>query len=646
MRRSAAALALPLLLVLASAASAQIPRLPRPKVPVKVPESLPGADRMPGLDKLLTQEPPITTSLDDVLPDAPFLDNFAPTQTTPMTELPRGLNGSFYLYPGTYWFEAKSYCLRPAPHGPGGGDAYFYAPLQGPESALVRHILQRSVEPPEIPQRDVQVLLWAIIARTKVSDMSRDRQRTAARLLTPAEILELNGYGLGPLSDAVRAHALTNLPDPVRKVLEAENRLRQMVASAETPFEDIERVAVLAGMAPPDPEGRQATSGRWSYHPGGYFIRFLPREYSRTRIELYVPEQVPVVERDSHGRITSVRDPRTSSIEPGRTGQQRVLASRGPRAGDASEVYLVATLSIRQFDPSDGPAIPGNRNAQRLGMSAGKAGGGGPDAAEKAKDGIKALKTSKRIIEVAGKGPQKAALGWWGNAIPSYLFGKILECSFDWVGEATAAIDMDPPRSDYTIFATPETRTFEPLTPSPDLPPARAAAGNRLMEVSLDLIAKLRAAGLSLDRIGGANQAGDTTWGWRQGAALVYYKREAGAAMLLTADRLDDLVTELRKERVQDIVLSLDAVREYQARLRAEGFSAEELKAARTIKLSDGEIEENRRERITANPARLASSTMSAATEYAAALRNVGKWYASLPAVVVPWSEGTVREQR
>src|SRR5207253_2253975 len=92
--------------------------------------------------------------------------------------------------------------------------------------------------------------------------------------------------------------------------------------------------------------------------------------------------------------------------------------------------------------------------------------------------------------------------------------------------------------------------------------------------------------------------------------------------------------------------LSLDAVREYQARLRAEGFSAEELKAARTIKLSDGEIEENRRERIAANPARLAGSTMSAATEYAAALRNVGKWYASLPAVVVPWSEGTVREQR
>ena len=433
----------------------------------------------------------------------------------------------------------------------------------------------------------------------------------------------MNGYGLGPLSDAVRTQALANLPEPVRKILEAENRVREMVATAETPFEDIERVAVLAGMAPPDPEGRQANSGRWSYHPGGFFIRFLPHGYSRTRIELYVPEQLPLVDRDSHGRITSVRD--------------------GPRAGDASDAHLVASRPLRQFDPSNGPAMPGNRNAQRLGMSGGKAGGDESGPSGHIRHAHEYTEGGKFAIEMAVEGPVSAARSFWGFAIPNFMVSKILEFNFDTWGAASDALAGDPPRSDYKTYAKIEKLTFVPLTPGPDLPPARAAVGNRLMHASLDLSATLRAALVSLDRAGGANQAGDTVWGWRQGAALMYYKREAGAAMLTTADRLEAMIHELRDEGLQDIIVRPEAVRQYQARLRTAGFSTEDLQAARAINLSDEEIEEIRQSRIAGDPATLAGSITEAAAKYAAALRIVGRLFTALPAVSPPWTEESGR---
>ncbi len=594
-----------LLVLLASTARAQFPTVPRPRVPVRVAEHLPSV--------VPAQEAPITTSLDDILPDAPFLDDFAPAQVTPMTDLPHGLNGSFYLYPGTYWFEAKSYCLRAGTYGPSRGDAYFYAPLEGPKRAIVRSILQRSVQHAEIPQHDVQVLLWAIIARAKPQDMSPDRQRTAAALLTPAELLDLDGYGLGPLSDALRAQALAHLPEPARRVVEAENHLREMVASTDTRFEDLERVAVLAGMAPPDPEGHQAPPGRWSYHPGGYFIRYQPHGYSSTRIELYVPDESPVVERDSHGRIVSVQDPRTRRIGPPR------------RASGPPQWY----------DASDGPAVPGNRGAQRLGVSGAKQ----PGRHLGAEEAIDNLKKGKDAFDFATD-PHGFFLSKWAFAIPDFLFDKIQEFTIDMWGKSAGALDQDPPRSDYTTYAKIDTLAFVPLTPGRDLPPARAAAANRLMRASLDLSATLRAAQVSLDRVGGANQAGDTVWGWRQGAAFMYYKRAAGTAMLTAAHELEAMLTELRAEGVPDVVVTPEEVRASQARLRTQGFSAEELQAAHALRLTDEEIEANRQTRIAADPVTAAGSVRQAAAALVAGLTELGALLAALPPVVPPWTEG------
>jgi hypothetical protein len=297
--RPCIALAFLATLLPAAPAAAQIPGLDRARDAVR------GAVGLPSLSSFLEGDPPITTSLDDARTEIAFLDGYSPSTWRRMDGQPRTGGGAFRLRPGRYAFEAQSYCLKAGTHGPGGGDGYLYAPLVGPKATIVRNILRNSYAHPEIPQRDVQVLLWAIIARTKVSDMPRDMQVTAARLLTPREISDLNGGALGLVPEPVMREAMSSLPPLARQVFEAEARLRSMLTSGSASFAELERVAVLTGDAPPTEDSRPVPEQRWSYHPDGYFVRYDPSGYSHTRMEVVVPRPV-TVERDGAGRIVSV----------------------------------------------------------------------------------------------------------------------------------------------------------------------------------------------------------------------------------------------------------------------------------------------------------------------------------------------------
>jgi hypothetical protein len=286
---------------------AQIPKLP----------DLPGEvlDKLPSTDKILKSEAPVTTNIKDAVTDIPFLDDFNPEDFIPMTALPRSQSGAFRLdRPGLYALTVESFCLRAGEYGPSEGDGYAYAPLKGPQADIVQHVLQGAYAHPEIPQRDVQVLIWAIIARTKISDMSQEMQMTAARLLTAQEIFELNGGALGLVPESERAKAFDKVPDQVRSVLEAEAQLREMLTQGQENYEELEAVAVRTGVAPLGKDSRNVPYGRWSFYREGFFVRYLPRGYKTTRIELYVPEPFDI-ERDEQDRIILLADRNGNRIE-------------------------------------------------------------------------------------------------------------------------------------------------------------------------------------------------------------------------------------------------------------------------------------------------------------------------------------------
>jgi len=276
--------------------------------------------KTPGVGSLLEGKAPITTSLPDAVWSDASKDGFTPREAKrSLMTLQRTPNGGFVLQPGYYSFQDQSYCLKAGTHGPGGGDGYLFAPPKGPAEDAVMSIVRNSVQHPEIHQHNIQTLLWAIIARAKFEDLSTEDKSIAARLLTPRQLAALNRTALDMVPGPALDRAMGSVPAPVRQVMEAEARLRQMLTTPGTSFTDLERVAVLSGGAPRGEGSLDIPSGRWSLHPDGYYVRYIPNSYSSTLVEIWVPQGSPAVGKEY--------DPATHIAVPGNTARQRLIQS-------------------------------------------------------------------------------------------------------------------------------------------------------------------------------------------------------------------------------------------------------------------------------------------------------------------------------
>jgi len=295
------------------------------------------------LDSLLKGEPPISTSLKDAVTEVPFLDDFNPPEPAPMNVLPRAGNNDFMLVrTGVFRFTAASYCLNAGKSAPTTGDGYLFAPLKGTRASIIRHILENSVVRMDVAQRDIQSLVWAILARTKLTKMARPLQLAASKLLSPAEVAALSGASLDAVSDPVLEKAMeeARLAGPVREVLRAESRIRSLATQADASYEDLERAAVLTGTPLPGEGSREVPGGRWSFHPDGYFIRYFPHGYSRTDIEITVPRPFKV-ERDAAGRIVALADDNGSRIA------FEYATAAGARPASAGSLKAQALKAVR-----------------------------------------------------------------------------------------------------------------------------------------------------------------------------------------------------------------------------------------------------------------------------------------------------------
>jgi hypothetical protein len=273
---------------------------------------------------ILGGKEPITTSLPDAKWGDSSKDGFTPREALrSLMTLQRTPNGGFVLQPGYYMLVDQSYCLHAGTHGPGGGDGYLYAPPKGPAEDAVMSVVRNSVNHPEIHQHDIQLLLWAIIARAKFEDLSPELKATAARLLTPRQLAALNRSALDTVASV--ANHFGGLPEPLRQVAQAEASLRQMLSTPGASFAEMERVAVLAGAAPMGPGSQDIPSGRWSSHPDGYLVRYIPSGYSTTRVEIWAPQGSPAIGKEY--------DPATHIAVPGNTARQRLIQSGRPQQG-------------------------------------------------------------------------------------------------------------------------------------------------------------------------------------------------------------------------------------------------------------------------------------------------------------------------
>ena len=285
------------------------------------------------------------------------------------------------------------------------------------------------------------------------------------------------------------------------------------------------------------------------------------------------------------------------------------------------------------FDSSGGTASPGNTGKQRLAQSGAKSGSG---------NGNDTISKARKITGGLSKGTSVAwRIGTGGGApwgIPQAGVGKILDFNFDTWGKAADALAGDPPRGDFQQIAMAEKARFTPVTAGPKLSQARADAFNAFMDAALDLTGKLRAVTISLDRYGGALAAGDGAAADRQVRNAAKWDRHSGFAMLIVAEKLEALVKVCQDEGYQFPQVTAKAIKAHQDELRAKGFLADEVAAAKALGLTDEEIEECRQLRLRETPEDVVGGLDDLAAQQVDAFRELGKELILVPVVEV---EGT-----
>jgi len=259
--------------------------------------------------------------------DLPFLDAFSPWRLAPLWTVPRLGQGGYVLAPGLWEVSLQTFCLKAGTGAPGGGDGFVPASFQGPRADLIRKVLDGFSADPSGGQESTQILLWAILLRTRMDTLPVPVQALANQWFSEADIQRLNVA-------AERKHALEDayaerfkrwffgpggvfedLPQEVQDAILWDAAFEEALAGGEVSYEELQELAFAAAApaAPDEPPPPEIPYGRWVWMPtednppGGYLIRFLVYWYGETLVQFCVPENL-TVESDDLGRITRIAD--------------------------------------------------------------------------------------------------------------------------------------------------------------------------------------------------------------------------------------------------------------------------------------------------------------------------------------------------
>lgn len=323
---------------------------------------------------------------------------------------------------------------------------------------------------------------------------------------------------------------------------------------------------------------------------------------------------------------------------PARPDGVRLAALALPQ-GLFAQATGAETDGLPILDPGWDGISPGNRARQRLGTAPMQhPDSEGKQVLRQAVEGCEflqaALDVFNGLTDPVSWLMDKVGLG------PSGMPGMLLSGMVQWMFDAGAAISQalggDPPRADYKSLDVPPRPELPVLAPRKGLSAARARAGNAAAAGLRDWYASLRAAQISLDRVGGALAAGDGAWARRQALAFVYHKRQAGERMVAACERYGALLDVMEDEGVEAEGVTLAQLSTHLAALREKGFRPESLEAARRLGLSDEEIEAARRRRLSFAPDDDLDDPLVLGRQVSEDLLDLGHRWLALPEVAAP----------
>jgi len=148
-------------------------------------------------------------------------------------------------------------------------------------------------------------------------------------------------------------------------------------------------------------------------------------------------------------------------------------------------------------------------------------------------------------------------------------------------------------------------RNPEPVQAGDGVSQERAEAANAWTDALLRVLHHIQAMTDSEDRRDAASEAGEPEWASRQAALVAHHRRQAGVAALEAARRLDRVLVLARREgAVGDPVAERHGLEAVQERLRAGGWTPEELRVAQLLGITPREMEALRHDLLSLDPSR------------------------------------------
>jgi len=246
-------------------------------------QSRAGSNGLPGLpDFGDSKTNALTTSFSDAIHLDTLPPSVDPKAFKPLTSLDRADDGAFILTVGIYEAYVQSFTLDAGGANPGAPGAFFPAPIKGRNAKILASLLKESELHPDVPQNDIQQLVLVIVQGMALDKMPPALQQVAARVLPKESFRQLQGAAmadafLGMINE--RMSKDRNAQKTIGKINDIGTQMQKNSAATQA-----------AGAGGPAAYAEPVLRGTWAQMPGGFYVRYLPDGYMKTRVQVIVPD--------------------------------------------------------------------------------------------------------------------------------------------------------------------------------------------------------------------------------------------------------------------------------------------------------------------------------------------------------------------
>lgn len=235
----------------------------------------------------------LSTSVADTIHLNILPPTIEPQEFEPLLKLPRtNDSGAFILRAGIFEAYVESFSLEPYDPGYPRPMAFFPAPIKGRTAKVISDTLKYSEIHPDVQQAWIQNFLGLTVYGKHLEEMPQPTQQAATKILPKETLALIHGASQAKKLGKILLSQIgrqVGARDPkaaqeINGAIDKEKKIDQAVGITTTVGAlkgNVASVGIAADSAP---------RGSWAEMPGGYFVRYLPESYVRTKIQVIVPE--------------------------------------------------------------------------------------------------------------------------------------------------------------------------------------------------------------------------------------------------------------------------------------------------------------------------------------------------------------------